>query len=723
METWRKAGRRIKGDWSAMLGAMRSRSRAKVKLPFVPLRVSGRTLDLVLRDFLKALLGSNPSLLTVIVQDDGVVKAYAEDASGGVYEKLERLSFEPGAGREDLVALARGAGVEIGVVKEADTRFFELFEDEPEDLLDALALLVSGVARSLREGWLRFTPGPPFVELAKVLGLSRESLRFILARALPEGRYGIGFSCSGGGCALVAEVTGETCKAEETDVAARAPGPLARELVEEKDCGAAVALSLPDVAALLEGRLPLAEFVGGRGGMWGLSTRSGLEGLLHAVRWVGKLLAIEHDLQECNVSLKALLDLARGYLESARRYAREKGVGVKLVDGDESLDLAWDDHGVRELEAPGPLTFDLALVRRAISAAASDPLQAVRRFVPREVMDEVSYTTAVALIECERPRGRLLLFGGPHGFFRRAWEGDSCAVFLDGEGRAHVDELPSKTLSVEDGGRRVSFAGERMQVELHFERVRSRSDPHGAGRFLGEGKLGKWAPGLELERGLYRLVSGRAEIDEKKARLGWGWMYLEAGRGRLLRWPFGATWVYSSWLMPSGECGSGVHAAPMLGASTPPWLRTLMEEATDGAVALAPDGDAESVYEHAVEPGPPARIIRDSARAAGRELGYRVLSAAIVPFDEDGQAIFRLRCLCGEGAGLVEIPASFPGLLMRPEPCELAFSEETISLRVSGRELLSVQTDGREFLAPYLPPVPGRLRRMARAATKLLRRG
>ena len=44
MEDWLEAGRRIKAEWAAMLEAMRTRSEKKVKLPFVPLRVSGGAL-------------------------------------------------------------------------------------------------------------------------------------------------------------------------------------------------------------------------------------------------------------------------------------------------------------------------------------------------------------------------------------------------------------------------------------------------------------------------------------------------------------------------------------------------------------------------------------------------------------------------------------------------------------------------------------------------------
>jgi len=722
VEAWLRAGRRIKGDWTAMLDAMRSRSREKVKLPFVPLRVSGKGLELVVRDLLKVLFGPNPSLLTVIVKDEQAIKAYAEDGSSGIYERLIPLEFGPGATTDALAEIACASGVEIGVVKEADVRFFELFEDEPEELLEALGAFVHGMALALREGWLSFEPVFPLARGCKLLAVSRESLRFVLSHALAPGKYALGFSCSGGSCALVVEAGEASWSAEEIEVQAEEVGPLARELVERHGCGAAVSMRLAAFGGLIQGKVSLEEFLLARGNSWELVTRSGLEGLLGAGRWAVKLLGLERDFEECNISAESLVSLARGYLNSAREYARRKGLGMRLFDGRESVDVVWDSSGIHEAESPDALKLDLRLFRGVASTFTSDPLEGVRRLVPREVMDEVSYTTAVALIECERPRGRLLLFGGPHQFFRRGWEGDACGILLDDGGNAHVVELPSKSLAIEDEGRSVGFAGEGIEAELRFERVRSRTDLHGAGRFFGEGKLAGWVPGLEVNRRLYRFVSGRVRADGKELSAGWGWMYLEEGEGRLLRWPFGATWLYSSWLLPSGECGSGVHAAPMLAHSTPPWLRRVMEMTVDGAGLLSPHRGLFSRYYGAMEPGQPVRVTRDSACAQEVELRYRVLSAVAVPFDEYGQVIFRLRCLCGDGAGLVEIPANLPGLKLLPQCCEVIFTERALSIRAEGRELLLVETGGRQFLMPYEPPAVGVWRRATRAAGKLFGR-
>ena len=203
----------------------------------------------------------------------------------------------------------------------------------------------------------------------------------------------------------------------------------------------------------------------------------------------------------------------------------------------------------------------------------------------------------------------------------------------------------------------------------------------------------------------------------------------ETGRGRLLRWPFGATWHYTSWLYPSGACGSGVHVAPMLGRSTPGWWRKVLEAATDGAVLLEAGTSREAAFEAPFGPGSPGRMLRGPARAGGLELRYRVLSAAVVPFDEDGQMIFRLRCLCGDGAGLVEIPASLPGTPAVACACGLVFSPSGVSCRTGGREVLLVESaEARQgagagppatgpegaFLSPYQPPGPGVLGRLAR---------
>ena len=93
-----------------------------------------------------------------------------------------------------------------------------------------------------------------------------------------------------------------------------------------------------------------------------------------------------------------------------------------------------------------------------------------------------------------------------------------------------------------------------------------------------------------------------------------------------------------------------------------------------------------------------------------------MLSAAVVPFDEEGQTIFRLRCLCNEGAGagLVEIPATLPARSPSAEECAVSVAPEAISFRAGGQELLVAERDGSRFLSTYAPPAPGLLRRAAR---------
>ncbi len=783
-EGWLRAARRIKADWVAMIESAHARSADKVKLPFVPVRISGATLRLVLEDLLPVLLGPNPSLLTVITKGGDTLKAYAEDASGGVYERLVPLTPEPCADRDALVDLARRAGVVVGVVKEADTSFFDSFAEEPEDLAEAVALLVAGVARSLREGSLRLDPEPPVAKLARRIDLDPGTLGALLASARPDGRYGLGLACSGGAAgrsgsaraaltgaaALVLEVNAgaETgaWHAEEVEVESVRPGELARELVERHACGMAVAVSLPAAGELVGGELSAAEFVRAGDSAWAVRTRSGLEGLLRALPLVMDLLGAEGELDECNINMESILNLARGYFDSAIEYARTKGVGLTLADGAKSVALTWDAEGLREGQSARPLEVDLPLVRKGISFLAGDPVGRLERLVPREMMGDASYATAVVLVECERPKGRLLLFGGPHEFFDRAWEGDSCAVLIDGRGIARVSERPASPLGIGDGGGTVSFRGDGFDVALRFEPVRSRTDRHGAGRLVGSERLAGVLPGLEVARKLLGLSSGDVRIDGQEVALGEGWLYLEEGRGKLLRWPFGSTWAYSSWLLPgrdgATECGSGVRAAPMLGGALPVWLARILHRSTDGAGRLMPACDEFAAYEAAVDPGPPARLVRDAARViptpahectALPAIRYRVLSAAAVPFDEDGQVIFRLRCLadCGApggtpapGAGLVEIPASFPGVRLEADACRVVFDEEAVYFHVAGRELLAVERPPLEgagpvrpappgpdqragpgpagaafsrssFLEPYLPPAPGLLGRIARA--------
>jgi hypothetical protein len=217
-----------------------------------------------------------------------------------------------------------------------------------------------------------------------------------------------------------------------------------------------------------------------------------------------------------------------------------------------------------------------------------------------------------------------------------------------------------------------------------------------------------------VERKLLRFSSGDVEIASRSIEVARGWLFLESGVGKLLHWPFGATWHYASWLDLEGRCGSMVRSSPMLGASTPAWWRRIIGEATDGAHALEP-GSSLSVedYRTALEDGPPIRLTHDCATVGERELRYRILSAVVAPFDEDGQVVFRLRCLCGEGAGLVEIPMSLPGLGLDAAECQFEFGEGGAFFRTGGREILRVKTDGHSFISPYVPPKPGVVRRLA----------
>jgi hypothetical protein len=415
------------------------------------------------------------------------------------------------------------------------------------------------------------------------------------------------------------------------------------------------------------------------------------------------------------------MEVVRGYFRSAVRYAHEKGVRLRLSDGERAFDLVWDARGLGEAPRPAtppdgeaddggpadeePLHLDLSIVRAALGALRSDPIGALRAYVPREIIDEAAYTTAVVALECARPRGRLLLFGGPHRFFNGAWPGDACVVFLDERGRTEVYEMPSVPLEVGAHGGTVGLRGEDCSVSLRFAPVRARRDRHGLGRYFGNERLVEALPGLEVRRAMLRFAGGEATLGSRRIEPVRGWAFIERGEGQLLHWPLGATWHYASWLMPDGACGSMVHAAAMLGASTPVWWQEFLERTTDGAHALRPDADAPDTEEYriALEPGPPARLVGDCALADGRELRYRILSAAVAPFDVDGQVIFRLRCLCGEGAGLVEIPASVPSLRDGARACTVAFEGRVASIRVEGAEVFSVQTHGSTFLRIHRP--------------------
>jgi len=716
LEAWQAAGSRIKSDWAAMLKAARSRSDEAAKLPFVPMELSGRALAAVLEDLLPALLGPNPNLLTLIERDGRAIKAYAEDASRGFYERLVRLAVQEGAATDELVRAAAAEGIEIGIVKRADVSFFDAFEEEPEGLVDALALLVWGVASALREGRMTLSPEPAAAMLLKGISLGRDTWRLMLSRLLPDGRYGVALACTRGTVALVLEATEEKWSVGEVEAADDSPSAIARGLVDHHGCAVAVGVSLPDVRRLVAGETRLADLLRARGKSWDLATRSGVEHLIDASAPMVRLLGLEEDLAECNVSLDSILALLGDYRDAALAYASSEGVGVKITDGAKAVTLSWDSSGLHEGEAPDPIGLDWSLVRGAAGVLASDPMGRLGEFVPSGVVDNAGYETVVALVECSRPRGRLMLFGGPHRFFNAAWEGDACAVFIDSRGARRVVELPSRPLEIAAEGTRLRLEHERVGLDLVFTPVRANRSVHGPGRYIAGDGAAPWLPGLDVERGLFRFESGRARLGDEPLALGSGWMLLERGAGRLLRWPFGATWHYASWLFPDGESGAGVLAAPMLGDSTPRWLRRFMSGAVDGAVALSPAADGSVDFVPAVEPGDRVRLVRDSARAGALDLRYEVLSAAVAPFDEEGQAIFRLRCLCdgGAGAGLVEIPATLPSYVAAAEECAVSFTPEAVSFRAGERELLLVERGGSRFLSPHRAPAPGVLRRAAR---------
>jgi len=720
---WQAAGSRIKAEWLGMLTGMAGDGDAPVKLPFVPLTVRGSSLRMVLADLLPIILGDNPSLLTLIRRDGAPLKAYAEDATSGVYERLEQLDVPSEATRDSLRDQAAERGVAVGVTKEADVRFFERFGEEPGDILDAFALLASAGAAALREGLMSFHPSIWAADLASRFALDVETTREILSRLLAPGTYGIGLVCSSGCVGLSVRAVDGGWFVEEAPPGDGivTPGALCRSLVDRHGCGVAVAVSLPEVRALERGAKSIEDLVRARGATWEIVTRSGLEGLVRLIPSAVSVLELEKDLEECNVTFESIMQLVRGYVTSAISYAREKGIRLRVTDDDRVFRLVVDGESLRDAEADDgydearfeeeAVSVPLGVVRSALSLACSDPLQAVRDLVPREMIDQAAYATAVCVVECERPAGRLFLFGGPHEFFDRSWAGDACAVFVDARGHATVKESPGGPLSVSPDGRRVELAADGLSVALSFEPTGRASSRHGLNRFFGDEKVADWLPGLAIERQALRLAGGACELDGHEISCASGSMYLERGRGRLLRWPFGATWHYASWLAADGSCGSMVRSAPMLGASTPQWWRQLVERSTDGANTVPAQAVDHAI---ALEPGSPTRVVADAARVGEAELQYRVLSAVVVPFDEDGQVIFRLRCLCGDGAGLVEIPASLPGHDQRAAVCDVEFTERAMSFRAGGRELFSVETNQSAFLAPYAPPPAGLLLRFAR---------
>ena len=194
-------------------------------------------------------------------------------------------------------------------------------------------------------------------------------------------------------------------------------------------------------------------------------------------------------------------------------------VSIPCADGQTAFRLELGASGLREYaRAAGDgadtdaeaLRLDLGTVRKVVAAVAGDPGVRIREMVPREVVDEASYATAICVLECLRPKGQLLLFGGPHAFFDRAWAGDACAVFLDAAGRPSVYELQSQPLAVDARAGRAELTAEGAVFEGTFARTGAVASRHGLARFFGDERLTEWLPGLEVERAAFALDRARA---------------------------------------------------------------------------------------------------------------------------------------------------------------------------------------------------------------------
>ncbi len=175
-----------------------SRDEAMVDPYFVPFDIDARAIYHLLKNGgAKAILGDNPSMLTIITNTDGdeIIWSAVEYAEDGVYTEFYPLKTKLGEdgfikGAEllyndkmedafdhfsDFIKQQEGMEhIELGILKVANIQFFNAFKKAYEESDDGARILLMGVKMAeavneiMEEGWVRFSPD---VNLKKLLEL------------------------------------------------------------------------------------------------------------------------------------------------------------------------------------------------------------------------------------------------------------------------------------------------------------------------------------------------------------------------------------------------------------------------------------------------------------------------------------------------------------------------------------------------------------------------
>lgn len=181
-----------------------SRDEAMIDPYFVPFDIDARAIYHLLKNGgAKAILGDNPSMLTIITNTAGdeIIWAAVEYAEDGVYTEFYPLKSRLGEDAfkkcaellynnemEEAFNIFSGyikqldgmEHIELGILKVANIQFFKAFKDAYEEADDGARILLMGVKMAeavneiMEEGWLRFHPD---INLKKLLELLAPMLR------------------------------------------------------------------------------------------------------------------------------------------------------------------------------------------------------------------------------------------------------------------------------------------------------------------------------------------------------------------------------------------------------------------------------------------------------------------------------------------------------------------------------------------------------------------
>lgn len=186
-------------------GEKLSRDEAMIDPYFLPFDIDGRVMYHAVKTGGKAVLGDNPSMLTIITNTRGnaIIWSAIESAEDGVYTEFhplkERINMEWATKGAEMLfdddmqgAFDHFAAwikseddlshIDLGILKVANIQFFGAFKKAYEDSDDGAKLglmmikMVDAVNEIMEEGWVRFCPD---INLKKLLDLFAPALNIL----------------------------------------------------------------------------------------------------------------------------------------------------------------------------------------------------------------------------------------------------------------------------------------------------------------------------------------------------------------------------------------------------------------------------------------------------------------------------------------------------------------------------------------------------------------